>query len=129
MQVKGSGNVFAVYAPGALAHSSDAATGFLRDESKHTCVVSLVNEHGRPCRLKLPPMAYTLMGRAGSGLMSERDGRIALANDYQPALIALDAEAESLAGLPPLPFPYHSTLLAGSERRSIEEIECYQLKY
>ncbi len=48
-QAKQSGNVFAAFTP--VVWKPDGR--FMTDPSNRTCIVSLVHEHGRPCRLCL----------------------------------------------------------------------------
>jgi len=45
-----------------------------------------------------------------------------------PSSFELDTAAESAAGLPPLPFSYNNTLLAGSSSFQLDECEMYTLE-
>src|SRR5690606_7739117 len=127
VQMKGSGNVFAVFASGVL----DGSNGAARDTSGRTRIVSLVNIHQRPCCLKLAAHDYTVMASQGVALILEqqpqRNNVMKLEADYQPQGISLDHEYEKSRGALPLPFQYHATLLAGDQQKQVEEIECYQL--
>ncbi len=138
-QVKRSGNVFAAFTPVPWPAGSP---GYIADPSRRTCIVSLVNKHNRPFRLKLTASqekyAISRNGSSGPrfgdgydvGLLSHR-GR----NYCAPKSFELDAEAERKAGLPPLPFEYDEALLPGADDGkgvwssdfSLAELECYTL--
>ncbi len=55
-QVKQSSNVFAAFTP--VAWTADSP-GSITDPSRRTCIVSLINAHGRPCRLQLKAGLWT----------------------------------------------------------------------
>ncbi len=129
-QVKQSGNVFAVFTP--VAWPADSP-GFIADPSRRTCIVSLGNKLGRPFRLKLKAgeERYAVSRFGSDGPVFGGGFDIALMSQGQsscsPFSFELDAEAESKAGLPPLPFVYDKTLLSGVPSFTPAEIECYTL--
>ncbi len=127
------------------------------DSSRSTFIVSLVNKYARSFRLKLKagqePNAQIREARPWPKNGGES---AACKNGYGPAFgssgndmrllvqgqsycipksFELDAEAESKAGLPPLPFVYNNTLLSGVDDGEgkkwnffcIAELECYTL--
>ncbi len=136
-QVKETGNVFAVFTPIAWPTGSP---GYIADPSGRTCIVSLVNKHDRSCRLKLKQghNAYAAC-KSGYGPSFGSNGydlRLMHGQSYCfPQSFELDAEAESKAGLPMLPFAYDKALLSGVNVNSCHqqqtftpsEIECYTL--
>ncbi len=145
VQVKESGNVFAVFTPVAWPTGS---SGQIADPSGRTCIVSLVNKGSpgeqpvtRPFRLRLKKdrEQYAAYQNASNGPCFGDGCDIALMTQGQsscsPFSFELDAEAESKAGLPPLPFAYDKTLLSGVDdgrdqsgsRFSLAEMECYTL--
>ncbi len=100
--------MFAVFTPVAWPAGSPGA---IADPSGRTCIVSLVNKHGRPCRLKLKngEEKHAVSRFAGTGPAFGRGsdvGLMRLENHCFPSSFELDAEAENQAGLPPLPFAY-----------------------
>ncbi len=130
--------MFAAFTP--IAWPTDSA-GWVADPSRRTCIVSLVNAHGRPCRLllkageeKYATIRYgsdgPCFGRGFDVSIWEEEGSYCKPNSFE-----LDAEAESDAGLPPLPCVYDKTLLSGVDSGkgvsyncfSFAELECYTL--
>ncbi len=137
-QVKENGNVFAVFTP--LAWPT-GASGYTADPSGRTFIVSLVNKSNRPFRLNLKKGSeqYAISRDESDGPCFGGGHDLALlvmASSYcNSRSFELDAEAESLAGLPPLPFAYDKTLLPGVDSGkgvtyncfSLAELECYTL--
>ncbi len=139
MQVKESGNVFAAFTPIVWQAGSP---GHIADLLRRTRIVSLVNAHSCPCRLKLKAgeekYAICRYGSSGPGFGAGFDVALLTqtgGNYCCPESFKLDAEAESEADLPPLPFAYDTTLLSGVDDGkgqkwnyfSLAELECYTL--
>ncbi len=138
--MKESGNIFAVFTPVTWPVSSPV---HVADPSRRTCIVSLVNAHGRPCRLQLKAgeekhACYKsencgpCFGQGGLdlALMAQSQSYC-----YSPSTFELDEKAESDAGLPPLDVKLNKMLLSGVNdtrkqkplRFSLAELECYTL--
>ncbi len=135
--MKESGNVFAAFTPVAWPTS----LGAVADPSGRTCIVSLINAHDRPFRLKQQKgsLEYAISRDENDGpcfgggydvAIWTEDGTYCFSRSF-----VLDVEAESEAGLPPLLFAYDKTLLSGvgdgeGEARScfsLAELECFTL--
>lgn len=137
VQVKESGNVFAAWTP----FTWDKSASYIADPSCRTCIVSLVNAHNRPFRLRLrsDKKEYAVYAEEddGPGFGAGCDvGLFLHEGSYcYPASFELDQEAEQKAGLQPLPFAYDKTLLSGVDDGkdrdcsyfSLAEVECYTL--
>ncbi len=128
--------MFVAFTPIALpAGSSD----WIADPSRRTCIVSLINAHDRPFRLKLKESAESrVVSRPttkGSGLTFGDDLKLMSSSGYscRAAFFQLDDQAECDAGLPPLLCQYDKTLLSGVDDKkdvkrstfTVDEVECY----
>ncbi len=130
--------MFAVFTPIAWP---TGLLSWIADPSRRTCIVSLVNAHGRPCRLKLKTVReqYAIHRNESGGPCFGSGYDVALLairdNSCNPHSFELDTEAESAAGLSPLPFAYDKTLLSGVDdgkgvytaRFSLAELECFTI--
>jgi len=147
VQVAGNNFIFGAYTP--VSWTADAATrrGSMADPSGRTFLFSLVNAHGRAVKLRLKDSqhrsALNLIGAAwGPGFGYGADLRLMwkkAANESDgcctyPSSFELDEDSERAAGLPPIPFAYDQTLLAGDDGKgkpwvdfTAAEIEVYQL--
>ncbi len=143
LQVKESGNVFAIFFPVAWPAG---LSGQIADPSGRTFIVSLVNKHGRSCRLKFIEghNAFAAL-KSGYGPAFGNNGHdlrlmVHGQGHCMPQSFELDAEVESKAGLPKLPFAYDCMLLSGvndtpnryyqqvqQSNFTPAEIECYTL--
>ncbi len=132
--------MFAAFTP--VAWPTGSSRGYIADPSGRTCIVSLVNAYGRSCRLNLK-QGYNAFAAYKNGYgpafgSNGYDLRLMQGQSYSyPTSFELDAEAESNAGLPLLPFAYDKTLLSGVNVNSCHqqhsnftpaEIECYTLE-
>ncbi len=130
--------MFAVFTPMAWPAGSPV---HVADPSGRTCIVSLLNKHGRPFRLKLKsgqePNAVYKYDACGP-CFGDGGGEVAVFAEKRcsclPGTFELDAEAERKAGLPSLPFAYDRTLLSGVDEAGqsqhffeLAELECYTL--
>ena len=145
LQVAGNGFVCGALTP--VCWPDDASSKNVSDPSGRTFLFSLINTHGRPVKLRLKDgdctFALCLHGGWGPGFGGGADlclmqqGRPANSNNgccVYPESFELDHAAESAAGLPPIPFAYDKTLLAGGDGQEEEyvefaaaEVEMYQL--
>jgi hypothetical protein len=148
-QVAGNGFVFGAFTPLSWPSIASFASASGYDQSGRTFLFSLANAHGRAVKLRLKNREAPAQGyhsalsfySAGNG-PGFGNGELSLLHSYsgnstiQSVQIAyeLDHEAESAAGLPPIPFPYNWTLLAGDDGKqqtqisfAAAEIEVYQL--
>lgn len=143
----GNGFICGTYTPVSWPADAAARNGHLSDPSSRTFLFSLVNAHGRAVKLRLKDdhrdQALKLCGSSSGPCFGKKDDlclmRRKAAHEPQgcntkPASFELDLEAETTAGLPPIPFAYDKTLLAGDDGKgkghvcfAAAEIEVYQL--
>ncbi len=130
--------MFAVFFPVAWPTRS---ANWIADPSGRTCIVSLVNAHDRPFRLKLKAgkEMYAIYRYQSGGPCFGYGFDVGLLLEgcscCFPSSFQLDTEAESKADLPPLPFAYDKTLLLGVVDGKwkaysyffLTEMECYTL--
>lgn len=144
VKVSGSGFLLGAFSPLTRPARLPSDPAMLSDPSGRTCLLSLINAHARPCKLRLRAGAAALWHRecgltfgAGNDLSL---GLCALPNTPKgcsatpSASFELDADCESRAGLAPFAFPYDHTLLAGPDAArgtfayfAAAEIETWQL--
>lgn len=132
VQVAGNGNVIGAFTPvKSPAAPTKASFLYKSDPSLSTCLLSLRNAHGRPCRLRLKAgmqnRALNLFSSYyhshGPGYGYDADLRLmhgAAPNaprgcSSYPYSFELNHAAEREAGLPPLPFAYIKWLLGGDD--------------
>ncbi len=128
--------MFAIFFPVAWPTSS----GVIADPSARTCIVSLVNQHGRSCRLRLKAgeEKYAVSRDESDGPCFGGGYDVSIWTEdgthCYPLSFELDAEAERDAGLQSLPFVYNQALLSGVDDGKVErspfslaELECYML--
>ena len=158
MQVGGNDFIFGAYTPINLPSTATFASTSGQDSSGRTFLFSLENAHGRAVKLRLknrvvpagngPVFHSALFFPSANHGPSFGYGELALLQPRSPydatmssstaqsvqIAFELDHEAERAAGLPPIPFPYNWTLLAGADDQSGDraffdaaEIEVYQL--
>jgi hypothetical protein len=146
-QVAGNNFISDAYTPVSWPTNAATHKACVADPSGRTFLFSLVNAHGRAVKLRLKDgqhnNAIKLNGATwGPGFGGGADKRLmryraANENDgclAAPASFELDQESERAAGLPPIPFVYDNTLLAGDRGGfmfggcfAAAEIEVYQL--
>ncbi len=142
-----SGNVFACFTPVAWPLKYKEV---VHDPSGHTCIVSLVNQHGRPYRLRTQPSKDDkTLRRNDHGLSFSIAGDFATIHLHggrcqgslmfsNPSIFTLDAGAALVAGQPPLPLPAlnNAALLTGINTKvkagslcifDVSEVEVYTL--
>ncbi len=141
--------MFACFTPVALPSKSFE---FIKDASRRTCIVSLLNAHRRPFRLCLTSGEHPngVVGRSADGdiwfgdeldhvCLNEASVKDCCSYQGSPHTFELDQAAERAAGLPALAFRYDSSLLSGMQSEvsrggvattlfGIDEIECYEIK-
>ena len=141
-----AGNGFVCGALTPVCWPDDASSKNVSDPSGRTFLFSLVNAHGRPVKLRLMDnhRSEAFLLNEGGGLDFGGGADLCLMQQGRPAnskegcyvcpdSFELDHAAESAAGLPPIPFDYDKTLLAGDgqEEEYVEfaaaEVEMYQL--
>lgn len=114
----------------------------MADPSGRTFLFSLTNAHGQAVKLRLKAdhrdKALNLNGDdhgpgfgRGADLCLIRGAAadVSGACDTEPGSFELDREAESAAGLPPIPFAYDKTLLAGVYDNSDDDDEAEEEAY
>ncbi len=100
------------------------------DPTGRTCIVSLVNAHHRPFRLKMKSKQgkhAIIRGDEWGGPAFGAGPDVALNTEdgtfCQPKSFEMDTKAESEAGLPPIKFKYDKTILSGiTDKQSYDEI-------
>jgi hypothetical protein len=128
VQVADNGFVFGVFTPLSWPDNAVSRNAHMADPSGRTFLFSLVNAHGRAVKLRLKAdhrdKAFIMSGGAygpafgcGADLFLMRGAAADKPRGCLtcPSSFELDQEAEAAAGLPPIPFAYDQTLLAGDD--------------
>ncbi len=140
-QARTHGYVFACFLPAGWPLASEC----IDDLPARTCIVSLLNERGRPFRLL--QISRTTASRTGSsGSIGNGDGTFEINFSDRRGIhekclcrvklprhspFKFDTEAERVAGLTPLGFAFHPSLLSGikgdgaSDWFSVDQVNCY----
>ncbi len=127
--------MFAAYTPivtGGWQNGKRVRPEFDPVDIDETCIVSLVNAHGRPCTLRVKfdrdQSVFDQLAKGPCEGGFGKDLKLDVAADSwekyscQPDAFEIDHEAERQAGLPPLPYVYDDTLLLG--QRLVEGKSC-----